>query len=173
MDFLNKLGQKAKKTYQEASQKTGEIAKEAKLRMKMNENKSEINSLYQIIGKKVYESYTALAPLDIKKDLEEECTKIDILSAEIESYLKQIRELKDKKQCPKCFKEIELDAKFCKYCGAEQEQPQNVEVTVVDSREETTESAIELKNEIIDEEQEKEQESNEPENDEKSTDNMN
>ena len=32
-----------------------ELAKEAKLRMKMNENKSEINDLYKEIGKKVYE----------------------------------------------------------------------------------------------------------------------
>ena len=52
MDFLNKLTQKAKETYKEASQKTGELAREAKLRMKMNENKSTINSLYQEIGKK-------------------------------------------------------------------------------------------------------------------------
>ena len=113
MDFFNKLTKKAKETYKEASQKTGELAKEAKLRMKMNENKSTINSLYQEIGKKVYEKHVKSETIDIKTELEEECTKIDVLSAEIETCLKQIRELKDKKQCPKCFKEIELDDKFC------------------------------------------------------------
>ena len=43
MDFFNKLGNIASKTYKNASQKTGEIAKEAKIKMKMNENKSKIN----------------------------------------------------------------------------------------------------------------------------------
>lgn len=131
MDFFNKLTQKAKETYKEASQKTGELAKEAKLRMKMNENKSLINSLYQEIGKKVYEKHVKSETIDIKTELEEECTKIDVLSAEIETCLKQIRELKDKKQCPKCFKEIELEAKFCNYCGAKQEDTEAREVEVL------------------------------------------
>lgn len=131
MDFLNKLTKKAKETYKEASQKTGELAKEAKLRMKMNENKSTINSLYQEIGKKVYEKHVKSETIDIKTELEEECTKIDVLSAEIETCLKQIRELKDKKQCPKCFKEIELNAKFCNYCGAKQEESESKETEIL------------------------------------------
>jgi len=36
---------------------TGKIAKEAKLRMKINENKSDIKDLYKEIGKKVYEKH--------------------------------------------------------------------------------------------------------------------
>lgn len=131
MDFFNKLTKKAKETYKEASQKTGELAKEAKLRMKMNENKSTINSLYQEIGKKVYEKHVKSETIDIKTELEEECTKIDVLSAEIETCLKQIRELKDKKQCPKCFKEIELEAKFCNHCGAKQEDTEAKEAKVL------------------------------------------
>ena len=95
--------------------------------MKMNENKSSINSLYQEIGKKVYEKHLIADTIDIKAELEDECTKIDVLSAEIETFLNQIRELKDKKQCPKCFKEIALEAKFCNYCGAEQEAPKSQE----------------------------------------------
>lgn len=142
MDFFNKLTQKAKETYKEASQKTGELAKEAKLRMKMNENKSLINSLYQEIGKKVYEKHAKSETIDIKTELEEECTKIDVLSAEIETCLKQIRELKDKKQCPKCFKEIELEAKFCNYCGAKQEDTEirEVEVLYTGDNQETTQN---------------------------------
>lgn len=142
MDFFNKLTQKAKETYKEASQKTGELAKEAKLRMKMNENKSLINSLYQEIGKKVYEKHVKSETIDIKTELEEECTKIDVLSAEIETCLKQIRELKDKKQCPKCFKEIELEDKFCNYCGAKQEDTEvrEVEVLYTGDNQETTQN---------------------------------
>ena len=133
MDFFNKLTQKAKETYEGASKKTGELAKEAKLRMKMNENKSIINSLYQEIGKKVYEKHTLSETIDINVDLEEECTQIDILSAEIETCLNQIRELKDKKQCPNCFNEIDLDANFCNHCGAKQDVEEAREVEVVET----------------------------------------
>lgn len=131
MDFFDKLTKKAKETYGVASKKTGELAKEAKLKMKMNENKSEINDLYQEIGKKVYEKHTLSEEVNIKVDLEEECTKIDVLSAEIETCLNQLRELKDKKQCPRCFNEIEKDAKFCNHCGAKQEDVKAHEVEVI------------------------------------------
>lgn len=133
MDFFNKLTKKAKDTYDVASKKTGELAKEAKLRMKMNENKSDINELYKEIGKKVYEKHVLSEDINIKTDLEEECTKIDILSAQIETCLNQIRELKDKKQCPKCFNEIDLESKFCSHCGEKQEQEEVKEVEVVET----------------------------------------
>ena len=157
MDFFNKLGKKAKETYEGASKKTSELAKEAKLRMKMNENKSEINDLYQEIGKKVYEKHTLSESLDIKIDLEEECTKIDILSAEIETYLNQIRELKNKKQCPKCYNEIELDANFCNHCGAKQHEEEAREVEIVtDYKEDDSEPKEEQQVEEIEAEQEQE-----------------
>ena len=47
MEFFNKLGKIANKTYKSASQKTGEIAKEAKFKMKMNDNKGKIKDLYE------------------------------------------------------------------------------------------------------------------------------
>lgn len=134
MDFFNKLTQKAKITYGVASKKTGEIAKEAKLKMKMNENKSEINNLYKEIGKKVYERHTMSGEINIKVDLEEECTKIDVLSAEIQTCLNEIRELKDKKQCSKCFNEIDLEANFCSYCGEKQDKTEAVEVEIVNTQ---------------------------------------
>ena len=30
-------------------------------------------------------------------------------------------ELKNQKQCPKCYKQIDKEAKFCPYCGEKQE----------------------------------------------------
>ena len=63
--------------------------------------------------------------------LKEECTKIDVLADEIEDYRKDILELKDKKQCPSCNKEIEANVKFCPNCGAEQpkvEEPKKEEI---------------------------------------------
>ena len=58
--------------------------------------------------------------IDISTELEEECTKIDVLSAEIETCLKSILELKDQKVCPKCNKTIDKTSAFCPYCGEKQ-----------------------------------------------------
>ena len=131
MGFFDNIGKKASAAYDATAEKTSKIAKEAKLRMKMNENKSEINNIYKEIGKKVYEKHVANENIDIKTELEEECTKIDVLSAEIETCLKSILELKEKKQCEQCHTEIDLDATFCPKCGAKQPEIEVKEAEVV------------------------------------------
>ena len=128
MEFFDKLGKKASEAYKMTADKTGKIAKETKMKFKIGELKSQINEIYEEIGKKVYESHVKKEEISIQNDLEEQCTKIDVLSDEIESLLKQCLELKDKKQCPKCFKEIEKDAKFCPSCGAKQEEAEDDEL---------------------------------------------
>ena len=102
MEFFDKLGKKASEAYKVTADKTGKLAKEAKLRMKIADLKSR--------------------KYEIEKEVEEKCTKIDVLSDEIESNLKQCLELKDKRQCPSCFAEIEKDVKFCPKCGTKQEE---------------------------------------------------
>lgn len=135
MEFFDKLGKKASEAYKVTADKTGKIAKEAKLRMHMGELKSQIKDIYIEIGKKVYENHVREEELDISKDLEEACTKIDVLSDEIEANLKECLELKDKKQCQKCFKEIEKDMKFCPECGAKQEETPAREVEILEKLE--------------------------------------
>lgn len=122
MDFLNKLGKKASEACKVTADKTGKLAKEAKLRMKMGELKSEINDIYEEIGKKVYENHVKEEKEDIANAIEEQCTKIDCLSDEIDLILKQCLELKDKRQCPNCYAEIEKNVKFCPKCGTQQEE---------------------------------------------------
>lgn len=131
MDFFNKLGKTVSKTYDATAEKTTKLAKEAKLRMKMNENKSDIKELYREIGKKVYEKHVREENIDIKTELEEECTKIDVLSAEIETCLKSILELKEKKQCAKCHTEIDLDNAFCPKCGEKQPEVEVKDAEVI------------------------------------------
>ena len=70
MDFLNKLGKKVSETYDVTTEKTLKFAKEAKLRMKINEDKSDINDLYKQIGKKIYKKHTLNEEIDINKYLE-------------------------------------------------------------------------------------------------------
>ena len=131
MDLFNKIGKKASEAYKMTADKTGKLAKETKIKMKMNELKAQINEVYEEIGKKVYEKHVREEDISIKKDLEEECTKIDVLSDEIESLLKQCLDLKDKKQCSKCYVEIEKDMNFCYNCGLKQTEEPAREVEIL------------------------------------------
>ena len=144
MEFFDKLGKKASEAYKVTADKTGKIAKEAKLKMKMADLKSQANDIYEEIGKKVYEKHVKEENIDIKKDLEEECTKLDVISDEIDSILKECIDLKDKKVCKNCYKEIDKNMKFCPECGAKQESQEepkdevkSVEVVEEDKKEET------------------------------------
>ena len=123
MDFLNKLGDLANK----AGKKTGDFTKEAKIKMKMSDNKSKIEDLYKKIGKAIYQEH-----IDIEESKKEEiadcCIKIDELSKEIENYQDEIRKLKNKRVCEKCFTEIDMNVKYCPNCGAEQPEPPKEEV---------------------------------------------
>ena len=132
MDFLNKLGKKASDAYKVTADKTGKVAREAKLRLKIGDLKSQINDVYKEIGEVVYQKHIREEEYDISKEVEEKCTKIDVMSDEIETYLKECLELRDRRQCPSCFVEIEKDAKFCPNCGQklEEENKTNLEKTV-------------------------------------------
>ena len=126
MEFFDKLGKKASEAYKITADKTGKIAKETKMKLKINDLKSQVNDIYEEIGKKVYEKHKREEEISIEKDLEEECIKIDVISDEIDNLLKQCLELKDKKQCQNCYKQISIEDKYCSNCGAKQtEEPQN------------------------------------------------
>ena len=127
MEFFDKLTKKATETYKGAAEKTGKIAKETKLKLKVSENKSKINDIYEEIGKKVYQKHISNEEVCIKKDLEEECAKIDILSNEIETYNREILALSNLKECVECKEKLQKDAKFCTKCGAEQPPEENLE----------------------------------------------
>ena len=115
MGFFSDLGRKTSET-------TGKIARETKLKMKINENKGKITDIYEEIGKKVYEKHVREENIDIKADLEEEYKKLDELSKEIEEARIEILKLNQKKLCSKCSAEIENGALFCPKCGEKQEQ---------------------------------------------------
>ena len=162
MEFFDKLGKKASEAYKVTADKTGKLAKEAKIRMKIN-----------------YEKHVREENIDISKDLEDECTRIDVLTGEIEDRLNECLELRDKKKCQKCFKEIDKNMKFCPECGAKQDDEPAKEVEVLEKLENADicenkkEEAEEVKEDLkekIEEKEESTQSSNNDENgDEKST----
>ena len=146
MEFFNKIGKIANKTYKSASQKTGEIAKEAKIKMKMNENKSKINDLYEEIGKIVYQKYINKEDVKIEEDLNTYCNQIDELSKEIEKGQEEVLSLKNKRICENCYAEIELSSKYCPHCGFEQAEEKKEDIKEENKEEATTVEIVEEDN---------------------------
>ena len=164
MAFFDRLGKKASEAYKITADKTGKLAKETKIKFKMSDLKSQINDIYQEIGKIVYEKHVKKEEISMN-ELEEQCTKIDVLSDEIEDLQKQTLELRDKKLCTNCFKEIEKNAKFCPSCGAEQQEEEAKEVEVLEDVETNeVEEDEQIDNQIEIDEVESQEESNEDNN---------
>lgn len=175
MEFFDKLGKKASEAYKITADKTGKIAKETKMRLKMSELKSQVNDLYEEIGKKIYEKHITKEEVK-KEEIEEICVQIDVLSDEIESLLKQCLDLRDKKQCSKCFTEIDKNVKFCPNCGAKQEEKvkeaqilEDVENTKVEEDDidipvESLEKTVEVESNVETNKEESKEENNKEEN---------
>ncbi len=156
MEFLDMLGKKASEAYKITADKTGKIAKETKMKLRIGELKNQVNGLYQKIGKEVYEKHVLKEKYENEEMLEELCTQIDVLSDEIDDLSNQCLELRDKKQCPKCFKEVNKEDNFCPSCGEKLEvveEPAKEVETVEDSqnKEEIDNEEIQT-NEIIEDE---------------------
>ena len=121
MEIFDKIGKKASEAYKITADKTGRIAKETKIKLRMSKIKAQTNEIYEEKEKKVYEKHVRKEEITIKEELEEECTKLDVLCDEMDNLSKQCLELRDKKQCPNCYKEIEKDMNYCPNCGEKQE----------------------------------------------------
>ena len=137
MDLFDKIGNVATQTYKSAANKTSKLAKEAKIKMKINECKSKISDLYQEIGELIYQKHIREENINIKEDLDEYCMQIDNLSKTIEKNRMELLKLKDKKQCKNCYAEIEIENNYCPNCGAKQKEDEVEvkDVKVIDDEE--------------------------------------
>jgi len=143
MDFFNKLGDIANKTYKSASQKTGELAKEAKIKMKMSDIKSKINDLYEEIGKIVYQKHIHGDEVKIEEDVNTYCSQIDKLAKDMETYQEEVLTLKNKRICENCYIEIELQSKYCPHCGFEQSAEKKEDINEEGNEEKNTVEIVE------------------------------
>lgn len=137
MDFFDKLGRKATQTYNIAAEKTTKVAKETKLKRKLNEIKNEIEEIYIQIGKQVYQKHINNEEIKIEEEFLGKLNEIDIKAREVEDINNEILELKDKKRCPNCHSQIEYDYRYCPECGEKQDEKiKEVEVLEKDKQEE-------------------------------------
>ena len=83
MDFFDKLGKKASETYKVTAEKTTKIAKETKLKLEISNYKSNMEDLYKIVGKKIYQKYAAQEEMQLE-DIQDELNKLDTISEKID-----------------------------------------------------------------------------------------
>ena len=138
MDFFEKIGDAANKTYKYTAEKTTKIAKETKLRMQINEYKGNIKDLYIEIGEDIYEKYVIKEDVNLD-EIHAKCEMIKDISNKIVECKDEILKIKEKRQCKNCFEEIDLYSNYCPNCGAKKEK-----IEVEEPIEEETENSKDL-----------------------------
>ena len=113
--MFEKIGEKATTVGRKTVKYTGNVAKQVKLKLKMEDKKSQIEDIYVIIGEKVYREY--VLGEEIPEELVSECETLDKLAEEVEYCRMEILRLRAKKQCKECHREINFSYKFCPMCG--------------------------------------------------------
>ena len=148
MEIFEKIGEVASQTYKFTTEKADKIAKETKLRIKINENKAKIEALYNEIGETAYRRYISQSKEEFDEEINDACEQIDNISKEIEQQNQELLSLKDRKQCPNCHEKIEKEANYCSNCGQEQIKIEN-EQNIPEKKEETQENEKEICNNPI------------------------
>ena len=116
LDFFDKLSKKASETYKVTAEKTTKIAKETKLKLEISNYKSNMEDLYKIVGKKIYQKYAAQEEMQLE-DIQDELNKLDTISEKIDIANKEIMSLKDKIKCQNCNYEMSEEYEYCPKCG--------------------------------------------------------
>ena len=117
MDFFDKIGKKVTETYNVASEKTGKLAKEAKLKIEISDNERLIKDTYVKIGERIYTEYLNKRDNDVALQFISEFKEVDGLKEDIKLANQTILELNDKIKCKKCNTEFESKFDYCPSCG--------------------------------------------------------
>lgn len=157
MEFFDKLGQKASKAYKVTADKTEKVAKDVKIKVKIQNLKGDIEDVYEELGKLVYENYLLDSNEDntkIKEMIQDKCNKIDEISKQIDEMKLESLDLKNTKLCCNCSNKIDKDSRFCPLCGKiqntsnqeckDENQIEFVELENVDNNKEETDSNEEI-----------------------------
>lgn len=122
-ETLNHWGKKVSKTfsktYKVATEKSGKLIEEAKLRMQIASENDKISEKLEQIGATVYEDFKSGE--SAYADFEEICKEIEASEISIQEMRSKILEMKKMKKCAVCDTEMAKEDRFCSKCGAEQE----------------------------------------------------
>ena len=107
------------KTYKVATEKSGKLIEEAKLRMQIASENDKISEKLEKIGGLVYEDFKA--GNSAYADFEDICKEIEDSEIAVCNMKSKILEMKKMKICQVCGTSLSMDDRYCSKCGAEQE----------------------------------------------------
>ena len=145
MDFFNKLGKTASKTYQATKEKATNLSEELKIKSKISELKDKIEEKYTEIGKIVYNEMKDGNDVSREK-VTSICEDISRKKDEISKFEAQLLAIKKVKKCVECGAELELTDDFCSKCGKKQPQNENVEIKKQEPQNTIEAEVIEINN---------------------------
>lgn len=116
-DGLTKKGAEISNSLQESINKSQRISA---LKKSISENNSKVARTFSEIGRKIYEKRTM--DEEIMTFISGKIEEIDNAKKENEELEKELLGLNNKKRCPECGTEVDLNATFCPVCGKEQEK---------------------------------------------------
>ena len=117
--FGKKVSKTFSKTYKVATEKSGKLIEEAKLRMQIAGENDKISEKLQEIGAAIYEDYKAGE--SNYADFADLCKEIEESESSVQEMRSKILEMKKMKQCSVREAEIAKEDRFCAKCGAEQD----------------------------------------------------
>ena len=107
------------KTYKAATEKSGKLIEEAKLRMQIAAENDKISEKLEKIGGLVYEDFKA--GNSAYADFEDICKEIEESEISVCTMKTKILEMKKLKLCHVCETSLNKEDRYCSKCGAEQE----------------------------------------------------
>lgn len=119
MSVFENFTKKVADTAKAAARKSSDIVEVTKLNMSVGAEENKIQKAYSEIGKLVYEQYTKGERGN--DDVTAYCEKIESYEENIKEIKTKVLELKDKKACPECGVQMDIEDGFCSKCGAKQE----------------------------------------------------
>ena len=117
LDGLTKKGAEISNSMKESINKSQRISA---LKKSISENNSKISRTFSEIGKNVYEKRTM--DEEVMTFISGKIEEIDSAKKENEDIEKELLGLNNKKKCPECGTEVDIDVTFCPVCGKEQEK---------------------------------------------------
>ena len=154
-DFFDGIVKTFSKTTKEIGKTTKELGARAeqtietqKIRGKISGEERTIEKLKADLGDIIYKRHAEGEGID---------GELSVICQEIDQHFLKIREFKDsaanlrgKKICPSCEREVDLSVSFCPYCGTPSPTPEPTE-SVEDPVEEFVEEPVEASEEETDE----------------------
>ena len=119
MEYINKIGEEARKAFSFISKEAGKLVESAKLTYTASDVESQLNKIYTAIGKKFYD--ICVAEDNIPEEFSNEFESIAELKKQLENAKDKISEIKNTKKCTACSASLNEGDSYCRKCGAKSE----------------------------------------------------